>query len=76
LAGVVVRADAPSVSDPKGSVKFCVKDGVLAKCEFKVSGKVTFNGNERDGDRTATVEIKEVGSTKLEVPEEAKKKQS
>jgi len=32
------------------------------------------NDTERDVDRTVTTEIKEVGSTKLEVPEEAKKK--
>ena len=66
--------DAPSVADAKGSVKFWSKDGVLAKYEFKVSGKVTSNGNERELERTRTVEIKEVGSTKVEVPEEAKKK--
>jgi hypothetical protein len=68
--------DGPTVSNAKGSVKFWVKDGVLAKYEFKVSGKVTFNGNDRDVERTTTVEIKDVGSTKVEVPEEAKKKLS
>jgi len=67
-------ADAPKVSNAKGSAKFWIKDGLLAKYEFKVRGKVTFNDNERDVDRTTTVEIKEVGSTKVEVPEEAKKK--
>jgi hypothetical protein len=66
--------DGPTVSDAKGSVKFWLKDGVLTKYEAKVSGKVTFNGNERDVDRTMTVEIKDVGTTKVEVPEEAKKK--
>ena len=68
--------DAPAVSGAKGSVKFWIKDGVLSKYEFKVQGKVTFNGNDRDVDRTSTVEIKDVGSTKVEVPEEAKKKLS
>ena len=42
--------------------------------EVKVKGKVSFNGNDRDVDRTTTVEIKDIGSTKIEVPEEAKKK--
>lgn len=64
--------DAPTVSDAKGSVKFWVKDGVLSKYEFKVQGKV----NDRDVDRTSTVEIKDVGSTKVEVPEGAKNKLS
>ncbi len=66
--------DGPTVSNAKGSVKFWIKDGVLAKYEFKVSGKVSFNGNDRDVERTTTTEIKDVGSTKVEVPEEAKKK--
>ena len=63
-----------TVSNPKGSVKFWVKDGALTKYEFKVTGKVDFNGNEVDVDRLWTTEIKEVGTTKLTVPEEAKKK--
>ena len=65
-----------TVSNPKGSVKFWVKDGALAKFEFKVTGKVDFNGNEFDVDRTTTVEVKEVGTTKVNVSEEAKKKLS
>jgi hypothetical protein len=68
--------DAPAISDPKGSAKFWIKDGALAKFEFKVSGKMDFNGNEIDLDRTTTVEIKDVGTTKVEVPEAAKKKLS
>ena len=57
-------------------MKFWIKDGELSKYEFKVQGKVSFNGNERDVDRTTTVEIKDVGTTKVEVPEDAKKKLS
>jgi hypothetical protein len=63
-----------NVSNPKGSVKFWVKDGVLSKYEFKVKGKVDFNGNEVDVDRATTTEIKDVGTTKVNVPEAAKKK--
>ncbi len=66
--------EGPTASDAKGSIKFWLKDGVLSKYEFKVTGKVNFNGNDRDVDRTTTVEIKDVGTTKVEVPEEAKKK--
>jgi hypothetical protein len=71
-----VGNDAPTVSNPKGSVKFWVKDGKLVKYEFKVKGTVSWNGNDFDNDRTTTVEIKEVGTTKVEVPEDAKKKLS
>jgi hypothetical protein len=64
----------PTISDAKGSAKFWIKDGLLSKYELKVSGKVEFNGNEMNQDRTTTVEIKDVGATKIEVPEAAKKK--
>ena len=69
-------ANAPEVSGAKGSVKFWLKDGVLSKWETKVQGKVSFNGNGRDVDRTTTVEIKDIGTTKVEVPEGAQKKLS
>jgi hypothetical protein len=65
--------DAPEISDAKGSMKFWIKDGSLAKYEFKVTGKVTYNGNDRDVDRDTTVEIKDVGATKVTVPDEAMK---
>jgi hypothetical protein len=35
---------------------------------------VSFNGNDRDIDRTTTVEIKDVGTTKIQVSDDAKKK--
>jgi len=68
--------DGPTVRNAKGSVKFWLKDGALSKYETKVTGNVSFNGNDRDVDRSSTVEIKDVGTTKVEVPEEAKKKLS
>jgi hypothetical protein len=60
--------------DAKASVKFWIKDGELSKYEVKAGGKLDFNGNEFDADRTTTIEIKDVGTTKVTVPEEAKKK--
>ena len=69
-------ANAPEISGAKGSVKFWVKDGLLSKYEIKVQGKVTVNGNDREVDRTTKIEIKDIGSTKIEVPEDAKKKLS
>jgi len=68
--------DGPTVTNPKGSVKFWVKDGVLTKYEFKLQGSVSFNGNDFDVDRTTTVEIKDVGSTKVTIPDGAAKKMS
>ncbi len=75
-AGAKAQFRFGTVSNPKGSVKFWVKDGALTKYEFKVQGKVDFNGNQMEIDRTTTVVIKDVGSTKMDVPEDAKKKLS
>jgi hypothetical protein len=35
---------------------------------------MTFNGEDRDVNRTTTTEIKDVGTTKVEVPADAKPK--
>jgi hypothetical protein len=68
--------DGPEVADAKGSVKFWIKEGVLSKFESNIRGKMTFNNNDVDINRTTTVEIKDVGTTKVNVPEDAKKKLS
>ena len=66
----------PDTSGLKGTAKFWVKDGVLSKYETRVEGKMSFgrDGQERDINRATVTEIQEVGSTKIEVPAEAKKK--
>jgi len=66
--------NGPDISDASGSVKFWVKDGTLTKYETKVKGKVSFNGNDRDVDRTTTIAISDVGSTKISIPDQAQKK--
>lgn len=63
----------PTVTDPKGSVKFWIKDGRLVKYQYHVQGTVTFNDNDRHIDRTTTVEIKDVNATKVDVSDDAKK---
>jgi hypothetical protein len=65
--------DGPTVTNPKGSVKFWIADGKLAKYQYHVQGTVSFNGNDRDVDRTTTVEIKDVNTTKLDMNADAKK---
>jgi hypothetical protein len=69
-------AAGPEISGAKGSVKFWIKDGALTKYQYRVQGTVKFNDQEREVDRTTTVEIKDVGTTKVEVPDEAKTKSS
>jgi hypothetical protein len=64
------------VSDAKGSIKFSIKDGNLAAIEVHLTGTISFNGNDRDVDRTTTTQISSVGSTTIDVPDEAKAKLS
>ncbi len=57
-------------------MKFWVKDGALSKYEYQVQGTMNFNDNEINMNRLTTVDIKDVGTTKVTIPEEAKKKVS
>jgi hypothetical protein len=67
-------SEAPVPTDTKGSIKLWMKDGALAKMETHVAGKLTVNGNEMTIDRKSTTEIKDIGATTLDVPEDVKKK--
>jgi hypothetical protein len=69
---------AAAAQGAKGSVKFWVKGGLLTKYEFSLKGKMTVGEDKREVDvsRTITVEFKDVGTTKLTLPEEATKKLS
>jgi hypothetical protein len=64
---------APDISDARGSAKFWLANGALTKFEFHVSGKISFNGNDRDVDRDTTLAITDVGTTKVTVPDDALK---
>jgi len=64
----------PQVSNAKGSVKFWLKGDVISKMEINLQGTMNFNGQDMDVNRTTTTEIKNVGSTKVDVPAEAKEK--
>ena len=64
----------PEISNPKGTVTFWITDGKLTKYAFHVTGSMDFGGNAMDMDRTTTVTITDVGTTKVEVPDDAKKK--
>lgn len=66
---------APAPKNASASVRFWIKDGTLAKYAVNAKGTVTTpNGDERDIDLTTTTEFKNVGTAKIVVPEEAKKK--
>jgi hypothetical protein len=65
------RAEA---RDAKGSVRFWLKDGQVAKMEMKLSGTFTMNNEDRNVVRTTTYEIKDIGTTMVNVPADAKAK--
>ena len=66
------NAPAPEISNAKATVKLWITDGAVTKMENHVTGTVSFNGNDRDVDRTTTTEFKDVGSTTITVPDDAK----
>jgi hypothetical protein len=61
----------PEVSGAGGSVTFTVSNGVLSSYEIKLTGKMNFNGEEREVNRTSKVEFSGVGSTSFDIPEAA-----
>ncbi|MGD0814226.1 MAG: hypothetical protein ABSA83_11525 [Verrucomicrobiota bacterium] len=66
--------DMPGPKGAKGSAKFWVKDGALVKYQTHLTGTVSFDGNDAVLDFTRTTAIHDVGTTKMEIPDEAKKK--
>lgn len=68
-------AQMPEAKNAKGSVKVWLKDGQIAKMQVRVSGTFTGrNGEDRDMTRITTCEVKDIGSTKVDVPADAMKK--
>ena len=74
------RNDLQSRVSPgaKGSVKFWTKNGLLVKYEYSLQGKIVLTDHKQEFNvsRTTTVEIKDAGSTKIRLPEEARQKLS
>lgn len=68
------RGGNATISNPAGTVTFWVSNGELTKYEFHVTGTTTFNDNDVTIDRDTTVEISDVGTTKIEVPDDVKAK--
>lgn len=64
---------APTITGAKGTFKVWLKDGQVVKYEVSVQGKSTRGDRETAVNRTTTTEIKDAGSTKVEVADEAKK---
>ena len=63
--------DAP-IKDPGGSVTFRVDGGVLIEFTLSLAGSRRIFDNEIKLDRSSTTKISEVGTAKVEVPEDAR----
>jgi hypothetical protein len=67
----------PKMSDVFGTVSFWIKDGMLIKYEWHLQGAVTFDPQSSatwSANSTRTVELNSIGTTKLDIPEDALKK--
>ncbi|MGB7323833.1 MAG: oligogalacturonate lyase family protein, partial [Rubripirellula sp.] len=62
------RRRGESVQDAKGTVCFWITDGLLTKYVLRVEGKIVDDGQRRESWRQTTVEIKDIGTAKLELP--------
>jgi hypothetical protein len=63
-----------SPSQAKGSLKVWTTNGLVSKYQYTLSGKQPRDGREVDLARTVTVEIKDVGTTTVIVPDRIKEK--
>jgi hypothetical protein len=61
----------PEVSGASGTVAFTVTDGILTGYELTLTGRMNFNGEDRDVNRTTKVSFTGVGSTTFDIPEAA-----
>lgn len=73
-AGGPGGGNRPEPKDAKAKAKVWVKDGAPAKYELTSSAKMMMREEEREISRTTTVELKDLGTTKVELSEDAKKK--
>jgi hypothetical protein len=64
----------PPPKNAQGSVKFWLKDGMVAKYETHLVGTMTMGDSDNEMDQTRTVEFQDVGTTKMDIPADAKKK--
>ena len=77
-AGAKAMLEAASsrvrVNRVRGSARFGVKDGVLSAVAFRLEASLNLDGREHAVNSTAAAEVKDVGTAKARVPDEARQK--
>jgi hypothetical protein len=69
------RPGSSAPADARGSIKFWIEAGLVRKYEYTLQGTLARqDGTETKVNRTTVVEVKSVGTTRLEIPAAAKKK--
>jgi hypothetical protein len=68
------NAPQMDASNAKASIQITLKDGQISQIQLHTTGTVTFDGDDRDVDRTMTTDISDVGTTTTNVPGDAKAK--
>jgi len=69
-----IRTRGMNNAGAKASIKFWIKDGLLEKFQVHITGTSSRGGADTAVDRTVTVDFRDVGKTKVSLPEQAKKK--
>jgi hypothetical protein len=67
-------AGAIDIKDAGATVKFWIDKGILNKFQYHVTGTISVAGQEREFDRKTTIEFKDVGTTTIDVPDDARAK--
>ncbi len=66
-----IGGPGPKLVESKGSTSYWFKDGMVEKTETVLFFKWTFGGSENTELRTITTTYKDIGTTKVVVPQEA-----
>jgi hypothetical protein len=69
-----IRSRSVNETGAKATVKFWITDGLLTKFQIHVTGTISRGGTNTVVDRTVTVDFRDIGSTRVSLPDQAKKK--
>ena len=69
-----IRIRGVSETGAKATIKFWITAGVLTKYQVHATGTMTRGGDATPVDLTVTVDFRDIGTTKVSLPEQARKK--
>lgn len=63
--------EPPPITGAGGTVRFTVSNGILSQSEVALTGRMSFNGEDRDISRKTKVQFEGIDSTAFDIPEAA-----